>query len=365
MKVLILTMLLGAGHNEVARNIAKECTDNGHEVITCELFKDHKFHSWLIRDVSFKAMSKAPKIANYFYERALKSDKQAFSGLVQCLKEELVGLINEYAPDVIVSTHIAGRIFVKKYQSLFVKPVLNYFVVTDYELTPGLKEFDERDYVVVPNVDFIDGLINKGAKKENVLPLGIPINCKFFNNITPEMALQETGLTLDETKRTVLVVGGGSGLGNNYQVIKTLSKYPDMTIISVAGKNERLKNAVDRLIPNAKATIISFGFNKQIDYLMCISDILVGKAGGLTSSEAISKNLPLAVVGNTPRPELSNLEYLMNKGIAIQCNNVKKLYECLLNADLISMRNNCEKIKMDNPAKNVYEHIMSKLNASN
>ena len=54
-----------------------------------------------------------------------------FEKLNKSLKEELLKLINEFQPDVIVSTHIAGRLFVQKYQELFVKPVQNYFKVGD------------------------------------------------------------------------------------------------------------------------------------------------------------------------------------------------------------------------------------------
>ena len=94
---------------------------------------------------------------------------------------------------------------------------------------------------------------------------------------------------------------------------------------------------------------------------MQISDVLIGKAGGITSTEALTKMLPLVVVGNTPRPELSNLEYLISKGTAVLCTNVKEIKDTLKNIDISTMKNNCKCLLKENPAKKVYEHIISKV----
>ena len=89
----------------------------------------------------------------------------------------------------------------------------------------------------------------------------------------------------------------------NLDFIKELSKHDDVQIISVAGRNEDLKEEIDALAKKSKAKIYSYGFTKELEYMMTIADYLVGKTGGITATEAITKGVPLIAVGKTPKPE--------------------------------------------------------------
>lgn len=54
---------------------------------------------------------------------------------------------------------------------------------------------------------------------------------------------------------------------------------------------------------------------------MAAADLLVGKAGGLTTSEALSRGLPLALIEPIPGQEERNADHLLEAGAAIRCNN--------------------------------------------
>jgi len=62
-----------------------------------------------------------------------------------------------------------------------------------------------------------------------------------------------------------------------------------------------------------------------MDEYMSASDILVGKPGGLTTSEALSKGLVFVIVNPIPGQEERNSDHLLEEGVAIRCNNLPVL----------------------------------------
>jgi processive 1,2-diacylglycerol beta-glucosyltransferase len=62
-----------------------------------------------------------------------------------------------------------------------------------------------------------------------------------------------------------------------------------------------------------------------MDEYMTASDILLGKPGGLTTSEALSKGLVFVVVNPIPGQEERNSDHLLEDGVAIRCNNLPAL----------------------------------------
>ena len=62
---------------------------------------------------------------------------------------------------------------------------------------------------------------------------------------------------------------------------------------------------------------MNFGFVDNIDLLMDASDCIISKPGGLTTSEALAKRLPIIIVNPIPGQEERNTEFLVNNGVAI------------------------------------------------
>jgi processive 1,2-diacylglycerol beta-glucosyltransferase len=58
---------------------------------------------------------------------------------------------------------------------------------------------------------------------------------------------------------------------------------------------------------------------------MAAADLLVGKPGGLTTSEALARGLPLVIVNPIPGQEERNADHLLEEGAAIRCNNLPVL----------------------------------------
>jgi processive 1,2-diacylglycerol beta-glucosyltransferase len=58
-----------------------------------------------------------------------------------------------------------------------------------------------------------------------------------------------------------------------------------------------------------------------MDEYMAASDLLLGKAGGLTTSESLSRGLAFVIVNPIPGQEERNSDHLLEEGVAIRCNN--------------------------------------------
>jgi len=67
---------------------------------------------------------------------------------------------------------------------------------------------------------------------------------------------------------------------------------------------------------------VPVGFTTEMDQYMAAADLLVGKAGGLTTSEALARHLPMALIEPIPGQEFRNADHLLENGAAIRCNNL-------------------------------------------
>jgi len=64
------------------------------------------------------------------------------------------------------------------------------------------------------------------------------------------------------------------------------------------------------------------GFTDRMAELMKISDVFIGKPGGLTTSEALACGLPMVIVSPIPGQEERNSDFLLETGAAIKCNDL-------------------------------------------
>lgn len=363
MKVLILSVRVGSGHTAIAKSTAKCFEDAGDTVVIKEMFENDKYHNWLISDLGFKSIFAFPHIANHFYDNALKTDKHVYHKFVKSVSAELISLVNKFSPDIIISTHIAGRIFVNAYREKFQKPVISYLISTDYELPPGIVEPQKDDYIIVPNEDFVENLKSKGFEENAILPFGVPIRPSFYDKISRQEAEEKLNLSLDPNKRAVLLIGKRSGLGQVYKSIKALSRHDDLEIICLYGSNQKLKKNVERLQKHSPASIHIFDFNSE--YIMALPDVIVGKMGGLSSTEAMTKRVPVVCMGYSPKPEYSNLQYFKSRGTAVEVSKSRELYPAIMSMNVDEFKANCEGLRKENSALNIFVHAHKLIDKNN
>ena len=111
-------------------------------------------------------------------------------------------------------------------------------------------------------------------------------------------------------------MGGSMGYGNIAEVVEELDAVDaDFQILSVCGNNTEAKEAIDRL--NTRKRVLNFGYSREIDKVMDAADTIVTKPGGLTTSEALAKHLPIVICNPIPGQETRNAAFLLNNGVAM------------------------------------------------
>jgi len=99
-------------------------------------------------------------------------------------------------------------------------------------------------------------------------------------------------------------------------------------IVAIAGKAEKMRKRLGAWaqdagrLPSGAPRLSAVGFTTEMDKYMAAADLMVGKAGGLTTSECLARGLPMALIEPIPGQEARNADHLLEAGAAIRCNNL-------------------------------------------
>ena len=106
-----------------------------------------------------------------------------------------------------------------------------------------------------------------------------------------------------------------------------------MQVVAIAGKNEKMKNNFDELVEetNSENTVKVLAYTNQVHELMSISDLVISKPGGLTTTESLASGLPIIVINPIPGQETENAEFLEEKNVGIWLRKNDNIEEKLYN----------------------------------
>src|SRR5512132_3072151 len=170
-------------------------------------------------------------------------------------------------------------------------------------------------------------MVRLGIPAAKVTATGIPIDPVFAE--TKDKAAMRKQLGLDANRTTILLSAGGFGVGPVEHIVTTLLDLEHAAqVVAICGKNAELKARMDKLAAKSagrRGTLVPVGYTTAMDEYMSAADILVGKPGGLTTSEALAKGLLLVIVNPIPGQEERNSDHLLEEGVAIRCNNLPVL----------------------------------------
>lgn len=333
MKVLILSVTAGQGHNSTGKALVSCFEKMGVECRFLDSFEyiNRLLYKTVSEGYNFttKVVPKPySKVYSLLENRSKNADEMsAVRMLSSVLAVKLKKYINEYDPDAIICTHC----FISAVLDVLVKKgdirAKTFGVVTDFTIHPFWEECLHFDYIVTPNDLLNLQAFKKGFKRSQILPYGIPIDPKFASKSSNKAAVRRK-LGLSEDKFTILLMSGSMGYGSIETVVKNLDDIPvDFQTIIVCGNNAAAKKKIDAL--DCKKRIMNLGYVNNVDLLMDASDCIISKPGGLTTSEALAKSLPMILVNPIPGQEDRNLEFLLNNGCAMAVTKTTPLEEVI------------------------------------
>lgn len=373
-KILIFYASFGGGHlsaaNSIKQYIETNYKDYEIKLVDCMLYVNKSINK--ITTTAYKEMAKKfPWAWGEVYNLSQKGPLAKISSdSNKLLARKLLKLLNEFNPDIIISTHPFSSQMISYLKKRGLCNSSLSTIMTDFAPhDQWLVGKDYVDYFFVAHNKMKNYLVSTGIPESKVFATGIPLSNRFLMLYDKAEIKKSFNLKLD--KKLILFFGGGEfGLGREKTIkilqsfIKHSSKYQ---IIAIAGKNEKMKIEFDKLVESEQAQDIVkvLPYTTQVPELMSISDLVVTKPGGLTTTESLASGLPMVLINPIPGQEEENAEFLENAGVAIWVknkDNYDNIISNLLSDDkkLHQMKINTKLLAKKNSTKDICETILSK-----
>lgn len=331
MKGLIFSITAGQGHNQTAKVLSDYLNASGVECSYMDVFEYiNPLLSESVSKLYLMSSKNMPQIYGGGYRMCEKRDAGANHMLPKMtnafLAKRLLKLVRKEKPDVIICTHVFAALLVTYLTGHIDIQTHTIGIVTDFTIHPYWED-TSLDYYVTASELLTNQGVKKGIPEYKFKPFGIPIDPKFSRRKDKKEARKELGL---EDKDTVLVMSGSMGFGNVLEEIKELDRLNlDYQIVTICGNNKKLKSQIDKL--EMKKTIYNYGYVNNVDIFMDAADCIVTKPGGLTTSEALAKGLPMIMNNPVPGQEDRNVEFLLNAGAAMKVSKTFPIDDAIYN----------------------------------
>ncbi len=332
-RVLILSASAGTGHVRAAEALEKvfrqrpgvgEVRNVDALRFTNRLFRD--FYSKLY----IQLVQKAPTILGIVYDtmdEPWKTDRMRLM-LDRLNTGPLERFIQRYKPDITVCTHFLPAEIISYLISKGRLDARLSIVVTDFDVhAMWLCKTFHRYFVALEESKIHLEVL--GLPGDHITVSGIPIDPLFgvADNV-PELRRQSG---FDPDRPLFLISGGALGVSPAAAVLDSLARLrqPAQAIV-VCGRNtemqadlEQKARAVESANPGLSLRVI--GYTNEMHRWMQMADLFIGKPGGLTTAECLASGLPMVIVSPIPGQEDRNSDHLLEKGIAIKCNEFTTL----------------------------------------
>jgi processive 1,2-diacylglycerol beta-glucosyltransferase len=332
-RVLILSVSAGTGHVRAAEALEKvfrqqpgvgEVRNIDALRFTNKLFRD--FYSKLY----IQLVNKAPTILGFVYrssDEPWKTDRMRLM-LDRLNTGPLERFIAKFNPDITVCTHFLPAEIISY---LISKGKLNArlsIVVTDLDVhAMWLCRTFHRYFVALEESKVHLQVL--GLPENNITVSGIPIDPLFAQQ--EDKAALRIAAGLDPNRPLFLVSAGALGVSPAAGVLDSLSrlKHPAQAVV-ICGRNEELRGDLEKQAAAIEATspgltLKVIGYTDEMHRWMQMSDLFIGKPGGLTTAESLASGLPMIIVAPIPGQEERNSDHLLEKGIALKCNEFTTL----------------------------------------
>lgn len=328
--IMFLFSDTGGGHRSAAEAIIEAIQlefPNQIDTNMVDIFKKYAPLPLNYAPEIYPILSRYPKMwkAGYEVSDGTRRIRAFYDVMWPYLRRAVHQLLRDNPVDLLVSVHQLVNIPILRVKSQSSTRFVT--VVTDLVSTHSAWYHPGADLVIVPTIPAREKALKNGLPPEKVMVIGQPVAEKYTRLCSEKNELREK-LNWDKQLLTVLLVGGGEGMGNLERHAKTLnqSNLPIQLVI-VAGRNNQLKTKLENQTWNIPTKI--YGFVKEMPEFMQAVDLLVTKAGPGTISEAFIAGLPLILYSKMPGQEDGNIGYVVNQGAGIWAPHPDAMINCL------------------------------------
>ncbi|MFN2459900.1 MAG: glycosyltransferase [Candidatus Velthaea sp.] len=325
--VLFLSARVGVGHTAAADAVRARLEARGIRGETVDSYRyAASFFSKVVSDGYIGMVRTIPQVYGFIYDRAERA-KEAGGFRVWAAEftaRNLQRLITRMRPSVVVCTHAFPCNAMSAYKRLYDPELPVFGIVTDFVVHP-FWIYRNIDAYAVATPEMRSTMIARGVEADRVRVDGIPVDLRFAER-TRSRAEIRAALGLPPDRPVMLVMGGGLGLGPVATTTRALAQLDrEVTAVVIVGRNARLKRQVEEAAANYPYETRVLGFVDNVADYMLASDILLTKPGGLTTTEALSAEVPMILVRPLPGQEQRNARFLEQRGAALRADRSRDI----------------------------------------
>lgn len=371
-KILIFYGSYGGGHLSAARNIRDYIQTNykNSEVLLVDCIE---YINKFLNKVTTKAYVDFSKNARWIWKQIYYGSENGglsriSNSINRVMSIKLNNLIQDFNPSLIISTHPFSSqmcALLKEKKKISCKLAT---VMTDYAPhNQWLVAHEFVDYYFVAHEGMKEELIARGVNKMKIFATGIPLSNRFLLHYDKAKILKDYNLSPD--KKTILFFAGGEygfGKDKTFNMLKSIiSNFPYLQIIAIAGKNVKMKERFDELVSetNSSDSVKILAYTNQVPELMSVSDLVITKPGGLTTTESLASGLPLILIDPLPGQEEENAKFVEINGAGIWIKKGDDIEKILSNIfqypdTLINMKVKARLIAKKNSTKDICKTLL-------
>jgi len=312
-KILILTAGFGEGHNAAARNLAAafdSISGPGSSRTVDLLAESSPRLNEISRRCYLGMINRTPRLWSRFYSWIDRSRRVPGRLLIRRDTRLLAELIQRERPDVICSTFPLYCYMLEQLAHLGRLNVPYFSIVTDSISINSIWWRAGCDGWFVPNEDTAEVFRRAGIPDELLHVSGFPVPAFFSENAA---VLSPPDLAAGRAPRVLYIIN--TGTRNAAATAKRLLAEEDWEITCAVGRDESLRRQLQALANGRRQPATILGWTNQIPRLLMTHHVVVSKAGGATTQEAIAARCPMIVNQIVPGQEEGNYELLRRHGI--------------------------------------------------
>jgi processive 1,2-diacylglycerol beta-glucosyltransferase len=331
-RILVLTAGYGEGHNAAARALGAALTEAGADVQVRDLFLEvYGEKQETSRNLYLKCIEQAPwawAIAYSFLDH-LPLMRFGIAPLLGKMEAFLARVLQEWKPDAVVSVYPGyGYLLDRIYPGR--APFARHTLVTDSLTINSVWYRAGSDTWLVPNEDTADVLRTARVPAAKVHVTGFPVPLVFADGrpVRPEPG---NGTPL----RVLYMIN--SNRQHAATLVRGLLAIEGIHLTVTAGKDPTLGQELEQVAKEVGKPLEIHGWTNRMPELLMSHHVLIGKAGGAATQEALAACTPLLITKIVPGQELGNAQLIERH----RCGAVTKTPTAVIRQIEALMRDNC------------------------
>jgi len=311
-RILILTAAYGEGHNAAANALATAFNEEAPgcaKVVDVFALSSPRLNSF-VRKAYLTAINRTPRLWKLIY--ALMDMPILMNMGLWTLRAQyrtLETVIEQERPTAICSSFPAYAVMLQSMRRKGRCNFPHFNIVTDSISINSVWWRPGCDGWFVPNEDTAEVMRRAGADASRLHVSGFPVTPYFRNN---EGIIKRPSLANGAAPRVLYIIN--SGTHNAEETARLLLAEDAWEVTCTVGRDEKLRDTLVAACANRRLRAEILGWTDRIPELLMSHHVVVSKAGGATTQEAVAARCPMIVNQVVPGQEEGNCELLLRHG---------------------------------------------------